>query len=126
MKSLIGGSLFASSTADVITYEVKSADLPVTVAERGTLESSENKDVYCQVEGQTTIISILPEGSAVKKGDLVCELDSAGAQGQLTNQKITTKGAEAAYLNAKLTREVAEIAVKEYARASSSRTSKPS
>ena len=32
----------------------------------------------------------------------------------MTNQKIATKAAEAAYQNAKLTREVAEIAVKEY------------
>jgi HlyD family secretion protein len=108
------GALFASTSSDVITFEVKSADLPVIVTERGTLESSDNIDGYCQVEGQTTIISILPEGQRVKKGDKVCELDSAALKDQLTNQKITTKGAEAAYQNAKLTREVAEIAVVEY------------
>ena len=50
----------------------------------------------------------------MKKGELVCELDSASLSDQLTNQKIATQGAEAAYQNAKLTREVAEIAVKEY------------
>ena len=66
------------------------------------------------VEGSTTIISILPEGSKVKKGDLVCELDSALLRDQLINQKITTQAAEAAYQNARLTREVAQIAVKEY------------
>jgi len=107
-------SLFAGPVTDVITYEVRPATLPVTVVERGTLESSENEDVYCKVEGQTTIIMIVPEGKRVKKDELVCELDSASLKDQLTSQMITTKGAEAAYLNAKLTREVAEIAVREY------------
>src|SRR5262249_6185769 len=81
---------------------------------KGSLESSKNQDVLCQVEGSTTIIMILPEGTPVKKGDLVCELDSASLRDQHTNQKIATQGAEASYQNAKLTREVAEIAVTEY------------
>ncbi|SIN74590.1 RND family efflux transporter, MFP subunit [Singulisphaera sp. GP187] len=111
-KSLTG--LFASSTRDIITYEVRQANLPVVATVRGTLESSNNKDVFCQVEGSTTIISIVPEGKRVTKGELVCELDSAALKDQLTNQYIATSGAEAAHQNAKLTREVAEIAVTEY------------
>jgi HlyD family secretion protein len=105
---------FKPAKIDVISYEVRAANLPVTVVERGSLESSKNEDVFCQVEGQTTIISILSEGKRVKKGELVCELDSAALKDALTNQEIATKGAEAAYQNAKLTREVAEIAVIEY------------
>ena len=57
---------------------------------------------------------IKPEGTPVKKGELVCQLDSASLNDQLVNQQITTKSAEANYENAKLTREVAEIAVVEY------------
>lgn len=105
---------FADPSVGVVTYQVRRANLPVTVSERGNLESSENKDAYCQVEGQTTIIMIVPEGTRVTKGQLVCELDSAALKDQLTNQEITTRGASAAYQNAKLTREVAEIAVTEY------------
>jgi multidrug efflux pump subunit AcrA (membrane-fusion protein) len=114
LRPIFGSLLPGTGIPDVITYEVKPARLPVTVVERGSLESSQNEDVYCQVEGQTTIIMIVPEGKRVAKGDLVCELDSASLKDQLTNQTITTKGAEAAYQNAKLTREVAEIAVTEY------------
>ena len=88
--------------------------LPITVVEKGSLESSENKDAYCLVEGQTTIIMIKPEGTPVKMGEIVCQLDSASLRDQLVNQKITTKSAEANHENAKLTREVAEIAVVEY------------
>ena len=106
--------LFAATEVEIINFPVKPAHLPVTVVERGILESSENEDVFCQVEGSTTIISILPEGTRVTKGQLVCELDSSALQDNLKNQKIATLGAEAAYENAKLTREVAEIAVVEY------------
>ena len=69
--------------------------LAVTVTEKGNLESSKNEDVFCEVEGQTTIIMILPEGTQVTKGELVCELDSRHAPDNLTNQEITTKRAEA-------------------------------
>jgi HlyD family secretion protein len=105
---------FATPDLEFVPFEVKKAVLPITVAEKGVLESSKNQDVLCLVEGSTTIISIVDEGKKVKKGDLVCELDSASLRDQLTNQKISTQGAEASFQNAKLTREVAEIAVKEY------------
>ena len=41
-------------------------------------------------------------------------LDSASLKDQLVNQRITVKAAEATYENARLAREVAEIAVVEY------------
>ncbi len=107
-------SLFASSNSDILTYVVRSGPLPITVVEKGALESSDNKDAYCLVEGTTTIIMILPEGTRVKKDELVCELDSATLRDNLVNQKITTESAEANFKNATLTREVAEIAVTEY------------
>ena len=62
----------------------------------------------------TTIISLVPEGTRVKKGDLVGELDSASLRDQLINQRIATRVAQANYQNARLERETAEIAVKEY------------
>ena len=106
--------LFVSGNNDILTTVVHRTALPITVVEKGALESSKNEDAYCLVEGQTTIITIKPEGTPVKKGDIVCELDSASLKDQLTNQQITTKSAAANYENAKLTREVAEIAVVEY------------
>lgn len=106
--------LFKTTSLEIIPHEIRVGALPITVTEKGALESAKNDDVYCQVEGQTTIISIIPEGTRVTKGQLVCELDSAALRDQLNNQKITTQGAEAAYQQSKLTREVAEIAVKEY------------
>ena len=88
--------------------------LRVTAVERGFVESSANRDAYSLVEGRTTIIMIRPEGTPVKRGEIVCQLDSAALRDQLVNQRITTKSAEANHENAKLSREVAEFAVREY------------
>jgi RND family efflux transporter MFP subunit len=102
------------ATQDVPLAPVRSGKFKLAVVERGSLEAARSNSVFSQVEGQTTILSIVPEGTAVKKGQLICELDSAALRDQLVNQRITTMSAQAAYQNARLTREVAEIAVKEY------------
>ncbi len=70
--------------------------------------------VYSNIEGLTTIIMLVPDGSTVKRGEVVCELDSALLRDQLTNQQITTKSAEANFQNARLVRENAEISLKSY------------
>ena len=100
------------------------ADMPVAAATRGpfrlvvadpgTLEPSQMEDLISHVSIATEIASLVPDGNRVKKGDVVCELDSEVLRNQLINQRIATMGAEASFQNAKLTREVAELAVKEY------------
>ncbi len=107
-------SIFRGSSSEVLPYTVEPGRLVVTVTERGSLESSNNQEVASRVEGSTTIISILPEGTRVKEGQLVCELDSSSLEDQLTNQQITTESAFSNYTQAKLTREVAEQAIEEY------------
>ena len=107
-------SVFASAKTDVITAKIQPNKLSVIVKEKGNLESAANKDVMCEVEGGTTIIMIKPEGTKVKEGEVVCELDSAALKDSLTNQQITTRQADASYKQAKLVREVAEYAVREY------------
>jgi HlyD family secretion protein len=70
--------------------------------------------VSSQVEGQTTVIAILPAGTRVKKGDVIAELDSAALREQLVDQEIVARQAEANLVNAQKTREVAEIAMDEF------------
>ncbi len=70
--------------------------------------------VSSSVKYETSILMIVPNRSRVKKGDLVCELDSAALRDSLTNQRITTKSAEAIFKNATLTREAAAHDVSAY------------
>lgn len=98
----------------VAVTEVKPGKLKVVVQERGRLEASQNTDVLSAVEGQSRIITIVPKGTKVTKGQLVCELDSSPWKSMLTNQMIPTKAAETAYEIAKGDRKSAEVAVTEY------------
>src|SRR5262249_34920765 len=52
-----------SSQTTEITATVTRGDLPITVVERGELESSKTVDVRCEIEGQDNkIVTILAEG----------------------------------------------------------------
>jgi RND family efflux transporter MFP subunit len=104
----------SASASSAPTREVKPGKLEFVVSERGSVEAGRAEELYCNSMGNTTIIKIVPEGLKVKKGQIIAELDSAGLRNLLVNQRITTKSAEANYLNARLAREVAEIALKEY------------
>jgi HlyD family secretion protein len=70
--------------------------------------------VYCNVQGQTVLLRAVPEGSVVRKGDILGKLDSAALQDSLVNQMITAKSAEANFQNAKLAREDAEWTLSTY------------
>jgi RNA polymerase sigma factor (sigma-70 family) len=87
------------------------------VVAKGVVEASNSEAVFCKVEGRTTIIWLVPEGAKVKKGQFVGELDSSGLQDSLKNQKVATLEAHAAEERARLTREVAEVALVEYSQA---------
>jgi HlyD family secretion protein len=64
--------------------------------------------------GSTTIISIMPEGSRVKPGDLVAVLDSATFRLELDQQKIRVAGVQGDLEQVTNTLKVAEISLEEY------------
>ena len=73
-----------------------------------------DNEVFNVIPGQTTILSIKPDGSMVKKGEQVCDLDPFALKTKLAAQEVVAKEAETAYQNARAEREVAELAVTEY------------
>jgi len=72
------------------------------------------ESVFSEAEGDRAVVYIVPEGARVTKGQVVCVLDAIPESGASKDQKITVRQAEASYDQAKLTREVAEVAVAEY------------
>lgn len=71
-------------------------------------------DVFNPVEGRITVISSLPDGTRVSKGDLVCELDPSELRDRRTSLEIAIRGGEAGIQGARISREVAVMAVTEY------------
>jgi Barrel-sandwich domain of CusB or HlyD membrane-fusion len=106
-----------SAADDVPVHLVKPGKLSVTVTERGTIEASRSQFATCQVEGTATILWVLPDGSLVTKGQLICELDSTPFREKLAEASLSEKSADANHQNARLTREVAEIALREHTEA---------
>src|SRR5712691_204712 len=95
-------------TQNLLTYTVKSVDLPITVLASGALESASSIRVLSDVEGQVAIISLLPRGAVVKNGDVVVELDSSALKTRRTEQQIVLEQARAALALAKQALQVAE------------------
>ena len=105
---------FLLSQKDLIGT-IKPGKFHAVVAASGIVATSSSWNVICQNEGQSTINWILPDRSIVKKGDLVGQLDSRALNEQLKKQLEIIKAAEEACRKTRLTREVAEIGVVEYA-----------
>ena len=84
-----------ASTNSEITAGVVRGELPVIVTERGELESAKTITVKCEVEvEQIKIVSVLPEGTRLTKGQEVLRFDTDKLQRTLAEQQIKVKQAE--------------------------------
>ncbi|MEN6332754.1 MAG: efflux RND transporter periplasmic adaptor subunit [Phycisphaerales bacterium] len=82
------------------TFVAQKGPLTISVLESGAIKAREQEVIRNEVEGRTTIISIVPEGSRVHKGDLLVELDASTLTDTQIDQEIKVQNAEAAYINA--------------------------
>lgn len=80
--------------ASTAYYEVKRGDFTVSVIEPGTLSAVSEVVIRNEVEGVARIISIVQEGTRVKKGDLLVELDASNAEDQINQQQISYEKAK--------------------------------
>jgi HlyD family secretion protein len=67
-----------------------------------------------QTPGSTTIVYLIPEGTKVKKGDLVCQLDSSAYEDEEKAQLIRYVQAESYVQQANAILEVNKISLREY------------
>jgi len=94
------GKLTASGVG-VPTFTVQRGPLTISVIESGTIKPQEQISLKSEVEGQTTLIYLIPEGTPVQAGDLLAELDASGLQDQRVEQQIRVDNAEAAFIQAR-------------------------
>jgi RND family efflux transporter MFP subunit len=99
-----------------LTEKVKRAAFVHELLERGDVESSSTVDVRCEVRNTsgTQLIEIVPEGTRVKEGEIICKLDSSALENELNAQQQVVNGSEAALIGAEAALETAEIAKQEY------------
>lgn len=99
----------------MLVTPVKKMDLLITVTEDGNVESAKNRELKCEVPGPITILHIVPDGSIVKKDEVLVKLDSYSTEESITTQQIAVAKALAAKITSEKNWEAAKIAVEEYA-----------
>lgn len=82
------------------TTRVKKGPLTITVSEGGTLEAHNQVIIKDKVRGSRTIIYLIDEGTHVKKGDLLVQLDASDLTDGLVDQEIDVENAQAALVKA--------------------------
>jgi HlyD family secretion protein len=87
---------------------VKRGPLRIALTARGNLSPADSVSLRSEVEGRTTILSLVPEGTHVKQGDLVCELDATVLVDKRFQQSISQSNAEAALVKARQNFEIQE------------------
>tara|TARA_R110002072_G_scaffold241027_8_gene399704 strand:- start:59307 stop:61412 length:2106 start_codon:yes stop_codon:yes gene_type:complete len=91
----------AQTNSTVNTYTVSREDLPINVKEGGELIAVKETVVRSLIEGNATILSLIPEGTLVKPGDKLVELDVSSLVDMRANQEISVEKARNAMEQAK-------------------------
>ena len=102
--------------------EVTRTDLAPILNAPGRLESAKRTVIRCQLENiagavggsASTLLTVLPEGTFVKEGDVLATLDASNYEELQRQQVITVEQAKASHLQARLDVEIALLAVNEY------------
>jgi multidrug efflux pump subunit AcrA (membrane-fusion protein) len=86
------------------------------ILERGSVDSASNVEIRCEVEsaGGLTIISVVPEGTVVKKGDLLVELDSSSLRENVVKQQIAVLASQSKLAQSESDLKTAELTLTEY------------
>ncbi len=107
---------------------VRRTDLYPALTASGRIESSTRTVIACELEnivigvlgqrlwagGSSVLLSIVPEGSMVHRGDILAVLDSSEYEELLRQQKITVERSRADHRTAELDLEVAVLAASEF------------
>jgi HlyD family secretion protein len=82
-------------------HTVKRGDMLISIVEGGALKAVNESIIRSEFEGISRIISIVAEGTYVKKGELLVELDSSELKDRVNQQEVLYQNSEFAFVQAK-------------------------
>lgn len=108
--------------------DVRRTDLFPSHTASGRVESSKRTLIECELEnitigikgqrltagGASVLLSVVPEGTYVRKGDVLAVLDASEYEELLRQQRMTVERSKADHHQAQLTHEIAKLAVTEF------------
>ena len=98
--AMVNASKPGGMPADMPTFKVVKGPLTISVSESGTIKAREQIIIKNEVEGRTSIIYLIPEGTRVAEGQLLVELDASELVDRKVDQEIDVQNAEADWINA--------------------------
>ncbi len=107
--ALVVWRLFSGSSSETVQttyFDVKKGDFLISIIAGGSIEAVNEISIRNEVEGSARIIYIVPEGTYVKKGAMIVELDSAMALDQVNQQQISFEKAQFSMIQANETLEI--------------------
>ncbi len=95
-----------ATTSTIPVFQTARGLLDITVTESGTISPSEQISLKSELEGRSTILYLIPEGTEVTAGELLVELDATDLEDRRIKQAIQAENAEAAFIRSRETLEV--------------------
>jgi len=103
-----GGWFKAEAKVAIKGARVERGSLTISVLQRGNLAAKDAVSIKSEIEGQSTILALIKEGTFVKPGDLLVELDSSDLLEKKVAQDISLQNAEASFAKAKASFDIQE------------------
>ena len=117
-----GFAFYLTSAKEVLarpTAFVRRLDFDALVLAAGRVESANVTEINCKLQKlgtgtAPTILSLVEDGTNVREGEVLCEIDSTSYQELVRRQAITVGEAQATFQQAQLDLEVARIGLDAY------------
>ncbi len=93
------------------SFEVVRGPLRISTTVSGEIKPKEQLVISSELEGQNSILFVQPEGTRVKKGDLLVQLDSSSLEDRRVDQEITVSNGESDLITARENLEVVKSQV---------------
>lgn len=88
----------AAARARLDLVEVSRGDFDITTTATGDLRARNQVEIRNQLDSESTIVEIVPEGTSVKKGDVLIRLNAENIQTRLDEQSLELENARAAVI----------------------------
>ena len=96
----------SASESEELLFTVKRGELRIDVVESGSLESGNSISIKSELEGRPQILRLVDEGTFVKKGTILCELDASDLVEREMSQEISFEKAKATFVAAQKDHEI--------------------
>lgn len=103
LKVVRGGE---KATSGLEIFIAERGPLTISVKQSGTVKPQETIVLRNEVEGRTSIVKLIAEGTMVKARDVLVELDASTLKDRLIDQEIQVQRASAAFISAQESLEV--------------------